>query len=86
MINRNKKELFLFDLEEWIKEVVAINGNVQNKEIPKRISNGFDCSMQANIDYHIAAASALSEEKGASALVLFHTQMSNVYRSILEKH
>lgn len=85
MIDLNKKEVFLLDLEEWIKEVIARNGNMQNKEIPRRISDGFDRSMQANIDYHIAAASALSKEKDCSALVLFHTQMSNVYRSLLEK-
>ena len=85
MIDRNKKELFLIDLEEWIKEVIAINGNVQNKEIATRINDGFDRSMQANIDYHTAAASALGDDEGNSALVLFHTQMSDVYRSLLEK-
>jgi hypothetical protein len=82
LINLNKKELFLHGLEDWISEVVKNKSNGHNDAIPPMIREGFDCSMQANIDYHKAVADTFSEN-GDRKLVTYHTLMSNVYSALL---
>lgn len=82
MIELNTKEIFLHGLEDWISEVVKDKTNGRNDGIPPMIKEGFDCSMQANIDYHKAVADALSGD-GNEKLVVYHTLMSNVYSALL---
>lgn len=82
MIERNKKELFLHSLEDWISEVVKDKTNGHNDGIPPMIKEGFDCSMQANVDYHKAVADALNKN-GDKKLVAYHTLMSKVYSALL---
>ena len=83
MIKLNKKEIFLHGLEDWIREVVNDKSNGHNDAIPPVIREGFDCSMQANIDYHRAVADALSKN-GNKKLVTFHTLMSDAYSALLQ--
>lgn len=82
MIDRNKKELFLLSLEDWISEVVNDKTNGHNETIPPMIREGFASSMQANVDYHKAVADALSEYSDKK-LVIYHRLMSNVYAALL---
>lgn len=82
MIERNRKEIFLHSLEDWISEVVKDKTNGRNDGIPPMIKEGFNCSMQANVDYHKAVADALSGN-GDKKLVIYHTLMSNVYSALL---
>lgn|GEM_PF-5268442 len=82
MISRNKKEVFLNGLEDWISKVVKDKSNGHNDGIPPMIKESFDCSIQANIDYHKAVAVALSGN-GDGKLVAFHTLMSDVYSALL---
>jgi len=82
LIERNKKEDFLFSLEEWISEVVKEKSNGENNKIAPFILEGFDRSMQANIDYHRATAAALAGN-GNSKLVSYHNLMSEAYRALL---
>ena len=82
MIERNTKEIFLHSLEDWISEVVKDNTNGHNDGIPPMIKEGFDCSVQANVDYHKAVADTLNEN-GDKRLVVYHTLMSNAYRALL---
>lgn len=82
MIERSSKEIFLHGLEDWISEVVKDKTNGRNDGIPPMIKEGFDCSMQANIDYHKAVADTLNKN-GDKKLVVYHTLMSNVYSALL---
>lgn len=84
MIERNTKEIFLHGLEDWISEVVKDKTNGHNDGIPPMIKEGFDCSMQANIDYHKAVADTLNKNDDKK-LVLYHTLMSNVYSALLRE-
>ena len=82
MIELNTKEVFLCSLEDWISEVVKDKTSSHNDGIPPMIKEGFDCSMQANMDYHKAVADTLNEN-GDKKLVVYHTLMSNVYSALL---
>jgi hypothetical protein len=82
LINQTKKELFLLSLEDWISEVIKDKSNGHNDSIPPMIREGFDSSMQANIDYHKAVADALSGN-GDRRLVAYHTLMSDAYKALI---
>jgi hypothetical protein len=82
LIERNRKEIFLHSLEDWISEVVKDKTNGHNDGIPPMIKEGFLCSMQANADYHKAVADVLNEN-GNKKLVVYHTLMSSVYSALL---
>ena len=82
MIERNRKEIFLHSLEDWISGVVKEKTNGHNDGIPPMIKDGFDCSMQASADYHKAVADALNGS-GNEKLIVYHILMSNVYSALL---
>lgn len=82
MIERNTKEIFLHGLEDWISEVVKDKTNGRNDGIPPMIKEGFDCSMQASMDYHKAVADTLNKNSDKK-LIVYHTLMSNVYSALL---
>ena len=84
MIERNTKEIFLHSLEDWISEIVKDKTNGHNDGIPPMIKEGFDCSMQANIDYHKAVADTLNANDDKK-LVVYHTLMSKAYGALLRE-
>jgi hypothetical protein len=81
LFSRSKKEEFLYELENWINEVIEQKANGHNNKIPTAIKTGFHNSMKANAEFHHEVADML-DNKEDIALVKYHILMQRIYKSI----
>ena len=81
MFSRSTKEEFLYELENWINEVIEQKANGHNNKIPATIKTGLQDSMKANADFHNEVANMLDNKKDV-ALVKYHILMQRIYKSI----
>jgi hypothetical protein len=81
LFNRSAKEEFLFELENWINEMIEQKANGHNDKIPAAIKTGFHDSMKANADFHDEVANMLDNKEDV-ALVKYHILMQSIYKSI----
>jgi hypothetical protein len=81
LFDRSAKEEFLFELENWINEVIEQKANGHYDKIQTSIKSMFHDSMKANADFHNEVANLL-DNKEDIALVKYHILMQRIYKSI----
>lgn len=71
-------------LESWINEVVAKYADNHNEQIPNRVIEGFQHSIQASIEFHKDMANNMNEANDP-VLAKYHNLMSEIYKKFMCK-